>query len=763
MAAARKNPTTKRSPRTAVMASLSSLAQRMRTWLLFALVALLVARPLLPSEGVSWIGDGQPFNLLTICLAALYLVLAMVEGGFHRRWNLADAGVAVLVIACIGAALNGAQYGSPRPSINMLFEWLSFGIIYFLARQLIRTPRETRALVAIMVALAVVMSAYGFYQVFVGLPATRAAYAENPDETLRAAGHWFPPGSPERQQFENRLQSTEPFATFALTNSLAGFLAPWLMLALAMFLGQIGLPATGAIAEGQRPAAPRLCWWLSSVGLGACVVAMLACLVLTKSRSAYVAVAVGVALYPWFDPEWRRRWLGKRLLLVVGGVGAVVVLAAVAFKGVDLYVVTEASKSLGYRLEYWRSTLAMIAHHPWLGVGPGNFQDFYTQFKLPAASEEIRDPHNFLLEVWATAGTFALLALGAVLVLVAWRTWHKPGPAGTGQEAVPQASDACESESPRNVVAIALGAAAGFLLAFVVGPTVRLAFSEEQLAGGLLVGGAVLAMAWPWVMHGTLAARMPALAVLVLAIHMLVAGGIAYPGVADSWWLLVALAVNQTDAAGAIAGRPAQRLGAWIPGVALLLVVAGAASSYYLAFRPVVGCHAALLRAMDESRTADERIERLLDAVEADPLSAEPWWLVAETEHARLLEHPSEENWIKRFVLATSKVLDLRPNSSAAWRQCGRWYYEIYSQSRDLDTANPARVCFQRAVDLYPNMAELRGEYALALGATGDVREARRQLDVARRLDRLTPHADKKLSPQLQEQLQRLEASLGEP
>ncbi len=52
----------------------------------------------------------------------------------------------------------------------------------------------------------------------------------------------------------------------------------------------------------------------------------------------------------------------------------------------------------------------MIADHPWLGCGPGNFQDFYTQYKLPEASEEIADPHNFLLEIWATAGTPAATA-----------------------------------------------------------------------------------------------------------------------------------------------------------------------------------------------------------------------------------------------------------------------------------------------------------------------------------------------------------------
>ena len=38
-------------------------------------------------------------------------------------------------------------------------------------------------------------------------------------------------------------------------------------------------------------------------------------------------------------------------------------------------------------------------------------------YKLPVSSEEILDPHNLFLEVWATAGFGAVLALLVALVL----------------------------------------------------------------------------------------------------------------------------------------------------------------------------------------------------------------------------------------------------------------------------------------------------------------------------------------------------------
>ena len=41
-----------------------------------------------------------------------------------------------------------------------------------------------------------------------------------------------------------------------------------------------------------------------------------------------------------------------------------------------------------------------------------------------------------------------------------------------------------------------------------------------------------------------------------------------------------------------------------------------------------------MLRSADERESTDTRINQLVDAAEADPLSAEPWWAIAELELA---------------------------------------------------------------------------------------------------------------------------------
>ncbi len=175
------------------------------------------------------------------------------------------------------------------------------GLCFFLARQLIVTPREARAVAAVMVALAVAVSGYGLYQRAYELPHTRAKYEANPDRALRDAGLWFPPHSPERKLFEDRLANTEPMATFALTNSLAGFLAPWLV----VLAGMIG----GAGRNRKRLA-----------GMLILLIPIAACLLLTKSRSGYAGACVGLLLV-WLLCRGRRVRIGWKLPAVVAGRG----------------------------------------------------------------------------------------------------------------------------------------------------------------------------------------------------------------------------------------------------------------------------------------------------------------------------------------------------------------------------------------------------------------------------------------------------------
>src|SRR4029078_4586254 len=97
-----------------------------------------------------------------------------------------------------------------------------------------RSAEQARSLVAAMIWLAMLLAALGLYQYGYAMPKLRLEYERDKERVVELNGIPTDAGSPQRELFENRLRSVEPLATFALTNSLAGFLAPWLLAALAI-------------------------------------------------------------------------------------------------------------------------------------------------------------------------------------------------------------------------------------------------------------------------------------------------------------------------------------------------------------------------------------------------------------------------------------------------------------------------------------------------------------------------------------------------
>ncbi len=694
------------------------------------LTALLVLRPLYPSEMAALTCDGLP---VMIWLLALMLWALFVARGalVHVRFGSPDVAMLLLVLWHTVAALWAVAHESPRPALNMLWEWLGLAIAFFLARQALATPRQRRALAAVMVALAVVVSIYGLYQYAVELPATRAEYWQSADEKLREAGLWLPPGSPERAAFEQRLASLEPTATFALTNSLAGFLTPWTLVALAIC----------TVFARRLRADQKLAIALTLVPLGLC-------LLLTKSRSAFLACLCGGAA---IAAAW---WIGDRTgkrvgrLAIAIGLAVALILAAiggvVAVGGLDMEVLSEAPKSLGYRLQYWKASAAMIRDLPLLGCGPGNFQHRYTAYKLPEASEEIADPHNFLLEVWATAGTPALVALvavGTASCLCLLR--RRPAGKGGGEE------DAHETGlEKQDLTAIALGAALGMLLSVPMAIMNATPIFWAVPLTGVFVGAGVLAILRPWVAWGDDSPLLWTLAAGGLLIHLLFAGGISFPGVAGSLWVLVAMALNTVRCGERSAG----------PRTGLVVLVAGlalTAACYVTGYQPILARGLVTKLFLGEGDARD----LLLKAAAVDPWAFEPRQHLAELIHQQYSAEPFLPDTAE-LDNAVDEAIQRAPRSASLYHQFGTAYYDLYRRHGDRQCLAKAVRLLTSAVALYPNDCRKRADLAEAYQSAGDQAGCERQSAEALRLDRATPHADKRLTP---EQRQRLSRNVHAP
>jgi O-antigen ligase len=766
-----------------------------RRWFLVGLVAIYAARLLFPSESVAMFGDGLALVMLWIVLGLGWILMAVWRGRWEWRAGATELAVLVLLVLHTVSALWAVGHGAPRPAVNMLWEWIGLGVGFLLARQLIRTAGEARAVAAAMIALAVALAGLGLYQYAVELPATRAHYRENPEAALKEAGLWYAPGSPERQLFEQRLASTEPIATFALTNSLAGYLAPWLVVTVGVGLvlwgrrrgqeprppeiaspSQNARPSSRPLTPDPRPLSPLL-------ALAVFALVMAACLLLTKSRSGYLAAGLGVGLV-WLASRAGLRRIGWKTPLAVAAVLGLLVAGGIFVGGLDREVLTEASKSLGYRTQYWRATLQMIGDHPWLGCGPGNFRDEYTRYKLPDASEEIADPHNFLLEIGATAGIPAALAFVAVLASFAWgvvqSARQEPRPPKTGSAGASPSQDAAPFQSPArqeprppktprtlpdprpltpdpltsdprplspDPFPFALPAVIlGFVLAYPLGLVSSAPPSVATWLIGLPLAVVAVAALGPWVRHGSLPVWVPGIGVVVLLVDLSAAGGIGFPSVAGSLWLLVAMGLSlaEVDRPPRLAGRAAA------VGVAALLATL-AVTCYTSAYRPVFRSRAMLDRAEAEPAHAEEL---LAASAVADPLSEEPWQQLAAIAFARWRQEPSPDS-LRRFEECDQQIQRLRPHWSAGWQQSGDRYLAAYAQTRLAAEGRKAVESYRRAAELYPNSATTRAKLALALAATGDRTGAARERERALWLDTTTPHLDQKLPDELRKDLQR--------
>ena len=723
-----------------------------RGCLLAFLTALNVARPLLPSETLLTAGEGEglPFVMLLLAVGIGWLIAALAHHELAVRVGWADAGWIMLLAAYAVSTCSAARHDGGRSSINMFWEWSAFGLGFFLVRQLVRTTRETRAFAAVMVGLAVALSGFGLYEFFVSRPDDRAHYQRDPEGTLRDAGIVALPGSPTRILFENRLAASEPTATFSLANSLAGFLAPWLIVAIG--IGAVAITDRSLQIENWQS---RDGWCV--LGAAVCSLPMAMCLVLTKSRSAWLATAAGLTLLTvWAVSALRRHATpGIAKKLIGGGLAFATILGglvAVAFAvgALDRQIATEALKSLGYRWQYWHASWAMIKDHFWLGCGPGNFQYFYTQYKLPEASEVVADPHNFLFEVWATAGTPAMVGLLLVLAGAICDTWKgRNRDRGSAVTIQSKPFPAPQSDDASNYVLA--GGLLGFVCAWAIGQAGTVPLGESAFVGGLAMAGMSLAILYPWVHGGRLPAMLPWLGATVLAVNLLAAGGIGFPGVAGSLWLLLALGHRELD--GRAPGPLSRRFG--LAALGCLLAVTFLCSQ--TAYLPVMRSRTFLLQAESRRSSVNEIEPLLLAAAQADPRSDEPQRRLADLAFARWNEHPAPE-LLSRWRQYQANILRLRPKSSASWQQAGDRYFAAYHHDDDESLLREAIGHYRRAVRLYPNKATLRGQLSLALEQSGAREKATDEAAAALELDRLTPHTDQKLPPELRSELLRITA-----
>jgi hypothetical protein len=263
-------------------------------------------------------------------------------------------------------------------------------------------------------------------------------------------------------------------------------------------------------------------------------------------------------------------------------------------------------EAIQVRLEYWTATWAMILDHPWLGVGPGNFARHYASYLslVPHASEVIRDPHQFALELWATTGVFGLAALFFALgAYIAKSVRYIRMSRNSGEEIA--STDGVESP----VWVFYAGGGAGLLLSIVfsgdfdpvvIGLHVLVWFASFWVFQHVLPTG-------DWLAAACLAG------VAAVLLNLLVSGGIGSPAVAQPLWAVIGLG---------LASMPARsRSLPYLPLRLIPLAIAFSLAVGYLhgVLRPVVVAQSHSARAAELKRTppSSSRNRQVADHLQA--------------------------------------------------------------------------------------------------------------------------------------------------
>ena len=359
---------------------------------------------------------------LLFCLPAL-LILARraldTDYRLLRSWS--HVPMALLAILALCSPLWAAdKFAALVSALHLfcaiIFLWSSF--------QLGRSWLRLRLVAGVSIGLLIVLAYVGYNYHLFDTQDLRQMWNEKKIQILEQ--HQWTPGSFQAEMFEKRVLNGQPMGFSISTNTYAALLV------------MLGIAAAGVLI--QRFSDKDHWGWMVVPFLAVCALPPL--IYWTACRAAYATPMIAAMI---ISAVWLLRRLAsprnsasaaspdRRLIRIWRGgyFSAVALIAA----GIALLVHhglrygTLWHDSLTFRWRYWIGAYRILMnglHHAareyfdfLLGVGWENFGPNYLVHRLPTATEEIRDPHNFIVRVFIELGI-----IGGIL-LIAWmlRLW----------------------------------------------------------------------------------------------------------------------------------------------------------------------------------------------------------------------------------------------------------------------------------------------------------------------------------------------------
>lgn len=675
-------------------------------------------------------GDGLHLAIGWLIVAAL----TAATGLWHRIGNvrLSHAGVVDRVVIALLMAGFGLStwhvfrvHGDRRSALNLAIEWFAIGAVWWIVRRVMRNVKARQWIVTLLIAIGVGTACIGIAQHHVSHGRQAKWYqqlrsridgggvdAVVATQELKEAD--VPLNGTSRELFERRLlASSEPIGPFALANTLGGLLAVALVL------------IVGGLVQVLRDQTQKVSLWSWSV-LVIMTFLLGYCLLLTKSRTAWVGLCCGAGMLFLQGRALLSSGRMKRVLLVTLSVLTLGAAIGIGSGAIDKEVVLESPRSLQFRLFYWIGAAGVIADEPIFGAGPGNFRSMYLAHKVVESSEEILDPHNILLDAWCSAGVIGVAALCLMLVTIVSRSL------AVDQSDQLQPVHAAADRSVRP--ALRLGIVGGLLLHLgwrwlnggefidmsrdlfdsanlvIVIPLAGL-LSVEALFGRILISGSVIRAAF-----------------VCLFVHLLGAGGLQISGLGLLLILLHALSADG-DSEAASTDTASRFFWGWLPVSAFTVM---ATLAVWQGFLPVVAASrhaevAAMLRLQSKPEAAIREFDR---AIRQDPYDVKlrqrkmevlSYVFVAAVDRYALWEQESIEQvddllaLFDRASFACDQVITADQRSYSGYYFRSRLGQQRYRVRPDAELEEQVLSDMEQVLSRYPENSRFWLEYAKLL------------------------------------------------
>jgi O-antigen ligase len=448
-------------------------------------------------------GPAGPGAATTIALDALCCIPALLvllrralERDYIVRWSWSHVLLAALAAwAALSVAWANDKFAAIIASANLV----AAAALVWSTTQLVRSWLRLRIVAGMCFGLLLVYWAHGLIYKFIDAPHHQQFWNENKEQILRERG--WEAGSAIAKQFERKFVNGEIIGFNESPNSFSAVIV-------LLTVVSIGL------AIQRRASGDSLAW---TIAIAAACAPGLLIIYFAGTRTAAGTLLIAAAALASLASVQMRRFLQKHHNLAFSAGIAVFFLGAALLVAHGIYHGSLPNDSLNFRWRYWIAAAELVKRHLLTGVGWANFGQPYLAVRVPAAAEEVRDPHNFIVRAFAELGIIG----GALVLLWLMRAaWELTRPIN------PPPTSAANKTSLRSGVAMAMTTIAGGIALAIIASIdfaqnsdyVLLEVFRRVLYLGLLCVGMIVAMTRttpvqdlddrpsPWVLYGLIIA-----------------------------------------------------------------------------------------------------------------------------------------------------------------------------------------------------------------------------------------------------------------